>query len=1115
MNRHDWYRDAIIYEVHVRSFFDSDGDGIGDLAGLTERLDYIEQLGVTALWLLPFYPSPLKDDGYDIAGYTDIHPDYGTLADFRRFLDEAHRRGLKVISELVINHTSDQHPWFQRARQAPRGSMERNFYVWSDTPDRYSRARVLFPEIKDSNWSYDPVAGQYYWHRFYAHQPDLNFHSPQVRRAILDIVDFWLQMGIDGLRLDAVTYLYEREGTNCENLPETHAFLRDLRSHIDRHFQGRMLLAEANLWPEDAIQYFGDGDECHMAFHFPIMPRLFMAVEMEDRQPVVDIIEQTPQLPSGGQWALFLRNHDELTLEMVTDEERDFMYRNFAPELRMRINLGIRRRLAPLLRDDPRKVRLLYALLLSLPGTPIIYYGDEIGMGDNYHLGDRNGVRTPMQWSADRNAGFSRANPQSLFLPVITDPAYHYLSTNVENQENNPSSLLRWFKRLISIRKDYPLFGRGTLEVVPCTNHRVFAFLRHHQDRTLLVVANLSRASRHFHLDLSDHVGSWPVELWGQTQFPPLRQGDAHHYGLSLGPHDFYWLELADEPRRRRRILPEAPARKALAAREDWTEIFEGRLRPVFERHLATFLSRQHWFNPRSCAIDSLEASERTHLRWNGRRTALCLIEVRYLDGSHELYVLPLESNLDSSNGEALPPSPRAIVTDITIESSDHTGRLYDATANPDFTAMLLSFARKGWHIDGLEGTFRGHWLHEFQDISPDEIDALGAHITHTERSHTTLVFGRTLVVKLFRRLQGGLSVDVEMGKFLLEQDFDGAAPFVAHLDYHRGRWEPTTLVTVHEYVEHESNGWDWYCDSATEFLERCSPGVLSKDTDVAPPAPPPPLQAEHLVGYDPFEIVDDPSMADFFEGARHLGRRTASLHRVLASGDPGTPFASERLTTSYERGRYQAARTLMARTFRLLRRRLEHLDDNRPLARWILEHKRDITERFRALIARGIGGLRLRIHGDYHLKEVLRTNSDFVIIDFGGHPWLPLGERRIKRSPLRDVASMMRSFHLAGLITRQRLCERFHIHRHDPAFTHLFFHTQRLYAASASALLDGYLQERSSMDFLPPELEAITTLLDALRLKKAIHQLHHDLERDLDPTVAMIGIATLIGGQH
>src|SRR6201993_3822767 len=541
-----WYKDAIIYELHVKTFCDSDGDGMGDFRGLMEKLDYLQELGVTALWLLPFYPSPLRDDGYDVADYYDVNPTYGTLDDFRAFLGAAHERNLRVIAELVINHTSDQNPWFQKSRRAVAAGTAaandpsynedlayRDFYVWSDTAEKYKDARIIFKDFETSNWAWDPLAKAYYWHRFYSHQPDLNFDNPAVHEAVKKVCDFWLSMGVDGLRLDAIPYLYEREDTNCENLPETHKFLHELRAHVDAKFPNRMLLSEANQWPEDAAAYFGNADEAHMSFHFPLMPRMFMALQMEDRFPIVDIMEQTPALPEGCQWALFLRNHDELTLEMVTDEERDFMYRAYAPHPRARINLGIRRRLAPLLGNNRRRIELMNGLLFSLPGTPIIYYGDEIGMGDNIYLGDRNGVRTPMQWSADRNAGFSRANPQRLYLPVIIDPEYHYEAVNVEAQQNNTHSLLWWMKRLIALRKQFKAFGRGTLEFLFPENRRVLAFVRAYEEERVLVVANLSRFAQCVELDLAKFQGMTPLEIFGKADFPPITE---RPYFLSLGP---------------------------------------------------------------------------------------------------------------------------------------------------------------------------------------------------------------------------------------------------------------------------------------------------------------------------------------------------------------------------------------------------------------------------------------------------------------------------------------------------------------------------------------------------------------------------------------------------
>src|SRR5437588_4310186 len=536
-----WYKDAIIYELHVKTFYDSDGDGMGDFRGLIEKLDFLQELGITAIWLLPFYPSPLRDDGYDIADYYDVNPNYGTVEDFRAFLDAAHQRGLRVITELVINHTSDQNPWFQKSRRALPGSAEREFYVWSETPEKYKDARIIFKDFETSNWAWDPVAKAYYWHRFYSHQPDLNFDNPAVLEVLEKVCDFWLALGVDGLRLDAIPYLYEREDTSCENLPETHEYLRKLRAHVDAQFPNRMLLAEANQWPEDAVAYFGKGDESHMNFHFPLMPRMFMALQMEDRFPIIDILDQTPAVPDGCQWAMFLRNHDELTLEMVTDEERDYMYRVYANDPTARINLGIRRRLAPLLANSRRKIELLNILLCSLPGTPVLYYGDEIGMGDNFYLGDRNGCRTPMQWSPDRNAGFSKANPQQLYLPITIDPEYHYEAVNVENQQKNLSSLLWWTRRVIAMRKNFKAFSRGSLEFLYPDNAKVLAFLRRYENETIVVVVNLSRFAQAAELDLSRFAGCALMDMFSQNYFPPIGKSP---YVITLGPHSHYWFVL-------------------------------------------------------------------------------------------------------------------------------------------------------------------------------------------------------------------------------------------------------------------------------------------------------------------------------------------------------------------------------------------------------------------------------------------------------------------------------------------------------------------------------------------------------------------------------------------
>ena len=536
-----WYKDAVIYELHVRTFADGNDDGTGDFRGLISRLDYLAELGVTCIWLLPFFPSPLRDDGYDIADYVSVHPAYGTLDDFREFLAASHERGMQVMIELVINHTSDQHPWFQAARQAPPGSPEREFYVWSEAVETYRGVRIIFTDTEKSNWTWDDRAGAYYWHRFFAHQPDLNFDNPAVLAELLRVMRFWLDMGVDALRLDAIPYLVEREGTSCENLPETHEVIRRFRAALDASYEHRMILAEANQMPNEVRAYFGNGDECHMAFHFPLMPRLFMALRTENRQPLVEIMAQTPAIPETCQWALFLRNHDELTLEMVSDDERDYMYLAYSADPRMRVNVGIRRRLAPLLENNRRRIELLNSILLSFPGTPIIYYGDEIGMGDNIYLGDRHGVRTPMQWSADRNGGFSRANPARLSSPVIMDPVFGYEAVNVEAQRDDPSSLLSWMRQMIKLRRLFKVFGRGSIELLSPSNPKIVAYVRQYDNERVLCVANLSRFAQPVSLDLDQLTGLTPVEMLGYVEFPKI--GSAP-YSLSLGPYGFFWFEL-------------------------------------------------------------------------------------------------------------------------------------------------------------------------------------------------------------------------------------------------------------------------------------------------------------------------------------------------------------------------------------------------------------------------------------------------------------------------------------------------------------------------------------------------------------------------------------------
>src|SRR5215472_3616683 len=700
-----WYKDAIIYQLHVKAFFDADDDGIGDFQGLCRKLDYLRDLGVTALWLLPFYPSPLRDDGYDIADYKIVNSSYGRMADFRTFVREAHRRNLRVITELIINHTSDQHPWFQRARLAKRGSPFRDFYVWSDTDQTFPETRIIFVDTEKSNWTWDPVAQAYYWHRFYSHQPDLNFDNPRVLRAVFDVMRFWLDLGVDGMRLDAVPYLIEREGTINENLPETHEVLKRLRLELDTHYTGRMLLAEANQWPEDVLQYFGAGDECHMAFHFPLMPRIYMAVSTEDRHPITDIMRQTPDIPETCQWAVFLRNHDELTLEMVTDRERDYLWNHYATDRHARINLGIRRRLAPLMDNDRRKIELLKALLISMPGTPVLYYGDEIGMGDNIFLRDRDGVRTPMQWSFDRNGGFSRADPARLYLPPIMDPVYGFEAVNVEAQSRSPSSLLNWIKRLIAARRSRRAFGRGSLCFLYPSNRKVIAYVRAYGDEIVLCVANLSRSPQAVELDLSEWRGRQPVELLRRSAFPPIGELP---YLLTLQGYSFFWFELSPTATEAASLRAAPPEFLTLVMPHGWPDLFRQHNLPQLEGDVVpAFLPRQRWFGAKDQKVKAtsvLARGEMSRSLEDGQGVEsfmASVVETQLPRGERQRYFLPLATIWSSAETEAR--QTLFPVTLAELRQFRREGALIDALSQDGFALALMDAIRQGTTVR-LEG---------------------------------------------------------------------------------------------------------------------------------------------------------------------------------------------------------------------------------------------------------------------------------------------------------------------------------------------------------------------------------------------------------------------------
>jgi maltose alpha-D-glucosyltransferase/alpha-amylase len=1053
----DWFRDAVIYELHVRAFADSNGDGIGDLDGLTSKLDYLADLGVNAIWMLPFYPSPGRDDGYDIAEYYQVNPDYGTKRAFQKLLDAAHARDIKVITELVINHTSDQHPWFERARNAPKGSKWRDFYVWTDDPNKYSDARIIFQDFETSNWTWDPVAGQYFWHRFYSHQPDLNFDNPAVEEAVLDVLDFWLDLGVDGLRLDAIPYLHEREGTTCENLPETHAVLKRIRAHMDTKYDDRMLLAEANQWPEDAAAYFGDGDECHMNFHFPVMPRLFMSVQMENRMPIIDIMEQTPEPPENCQWATFLRNHDELTLEMVTEEERDLMLRAYARDDEMRINLGIRRRLAPLLGNDRRKIELLNALLFSLPGTPVVYYGDEIGMGDNVYLGDRDGVRTPMQWTADRNAGFSTSNPHRLYLPLITEQEYHYESVNVETQSANPASLLSWMRQLISIRHRQPVLGRGDLEFLEPENPHVLAFLRTLEGESpMLCVANLSRLSQHVELDLRAHTGSTPVEVFGRNRFAPV--GEAG-YQLTLAPYGFFWFELTGAP-----TTQGAPALPHLPG--TMTEVL--RRRAPLSRALAVWVPHRRWFAAKDRSIRELTVETATPLTTDGRAAsddpvALLTINVAFTQGDDQRYAIPvLRVSADhAATTEHLRP-------ESVIARLDDHGLLIDAMSDPDGALETIRAATTEAVYQHRANRVTGRPLVPDRPIADDAT----AHVLGVEQSNSSaIVDGR--IAKLVRRLEPGSNPDVELPTHLSERGFEHAPAAVATLQVDLpGESEPATVMVVHEAVEHQSDLWVRVLD---DLSLRIDDTVLFADaSEVAADEPASPIAAL-------------------------VGRRTAELHHALAGADGGAALdASMRpdpFNLQWQRSIVQVVRGSVRSTQRALKRHLrtgDLGDRGRELAEVVIGRGDELITRFDRLATDRLRASRIRIHGDLHLGQILWTGHDIVFIDFEGEPGQPIGQRRIKRSPLGDVAGLLRSFDYAGRVAVDTMVERGRVAGNDVEALERF--RRQWTERSQQEMLAAYRDGMADTDLIPDDDDDLTLLLDVYVTTKALYEVRYEL---------------------
>ncbi|GAB3885751.1 maltose alpha-D-glucosyltransferase [Spirosoma agri] len=1085
VEQHDqllWYKDAIIYELHIKAFCDGNADGIGDFQGLLEKLDYLQELGVTAIWLLPFYPSPLRDDGYDIADYYTINPSYGTIEQFKTLLVEAHQRNLKVITELVINHSSDQHPWFQRARKAPKGSPERDYYVWTDDPTQYRDVRIIFQDFEKSNWTWDPEAQQYYWHRFFHHQPDLNYDNPLVQEEVFKMIDYWCELGVDGFRLDAVPYLFEREGTNGENLPETHAFLKKLRKHIDDHFPGVAFLAEANMWPEDSASYFGDGDECHMNYHFPVMPRLFMALQMEDRYPITDIFDQTPAIPDNCQWAIFLRNHDELTLEMVTDEERDYMYKTYVRDPRSRINLGIRHRLAPLLGNSRKKIELMNCLLFSLQGTPVIYYGDEIGMGDNVYLGDRDGVRTPMQWSPDRNAGFSAANPHKLYLPTILDSEYHYEAVNVETQRANTSSLFWFMKRMINLRKRYKAFGRGDLNFVNVENPKVLAFTRTYEDETLLVVINLSKFAQPAEIELKGFNGYVPVEAFSRNSFPPVSENET--YFFTLAPHDYQWFVLE---KIHTDALPAFHLPELQIA--SWGQLMNKSARERLEtKVLPDYLLRSDWFSEKKQTMRGIAIVNQSPLTLPSGSAHVLLLEVSYERGLPEIYQLIIAFADESQAAKLTQGCPQSVLA--TMKLGQETGVLCDGLYLADIQlALLQNVAQQSSHTEGNLLFQSKPALTEYVR----EHDSIKPKLLASGPNYATIAYDRDYLLKMYRKVDRSVNPDTEITRFLSDKaEFANVPAFTGTVEI-SSTGEPIMLGVMQEMAAQHGDGKSYTLDRINNFIERIlardsaqlaqetavSLGTLSQPVlfSALPP------ETQELVGHRAAQQ------------ARLLGIRIGQMHQALASNTTDANFAPEEFSLHYQRSLFASFQTLVRESFQSQKRNVQRLpDDVRQEAEQLLGRKDDVLNLLKRIYRKKLDTTKIRIHGDLQLEKILLTGKDIAIQDFGGDPSRSYSERRLKRSPLRDVASMIRSFYYVGyegfLSTNQvQVANTVQLLPYAEFWAHCM----------SNFFMQAYLETVQGSSFIPDQPDDLQMMLETYLLEKAISDLTHELNNRPD----------------
>jgi len=1076
-----WFKDAIIYELSVRAFFDSNGDGIGDFQGLIQKLDYLEDLGINTIWLLPFYCSPLKDDGFDVTDHCDVHPDYGTLADFKQFLKEAHRRGLRVITELVLNHTSDQHQWFKRSRKTKTSSRYRDFYVWSDTPEKYKEARVIFTSEESTNWSWDSEAKAYYWHRFFRHQPELNFDNAEVQLEMIKILDFWMKIGVDGFRLSSVPFLFEEEGTSCENLPQTHVFLKRLRAHIDKHFKNRILIAEANLWPEDAADYFGDGHECHMNFNYPLMPRMFLALRTEDSYPIIDIMEQTPATPPNSQWALFLRNHDELGLEMVTEEEKDYLFKAYANDANTKFNAGIRRRLAPLMNNDRRKAELLHAILFSLPGSPVLYYGDEIGMGDNVYLGDRYGVRTPMQWDMNINAGFSNANPQKLYLPIITDPPYRHESVNVSAQQDNPSSFLGWMKNIISMRKRLNMFGRGEMKFLESSNAKVLAFVRTFEKQRIIVVANLSQFSQATVINLAEYKGCDVTEVFSQNRFMNITESD---YSITLGPYGYFWFQADVAEKKEKEASGELPL---LKTESSWEKLFDNynEIRVLERKILLPFMKKCRWFGGKAKVVSKVSIHKTISVKVEGDTHFLTIVEVDYVQRLPEFYFIPLTFLPSDSLMERVEYTVQSVVCRGEIQGT--AGFIMDSSYDKVFRDFLFTSMGKEMKVRDDQGGTLLFNSGVFAKIDVNkEIDS---KILKADQSNTAIIYNDLYFFKFYRKLEKEINPELEVVRFLSEHtSFQNSPRYAGSVEYHDQEGNIIVFGLLQERVDNQGEAWSMAVDSVGRFYER----VMAKAKTIKLPK----LVNKAAIKFEESpEVIQEFIGRGFYERMVRLGLRTAEMHLALAANGSNAAFAPENFTANYQRSLYSSLRKLVKDRFNLLEASMGKLTPEVQLvAKKVLALETEILECFSEVYQLKMKAIKTRIHGDYHLGQVLFTGKDFVIIDFEGEPGLSFSERRLKKSPLKDVAGMMRSIHYAAfgkILLNENYRER------DLEFLESWAEQWQHYV---SRFYLGSYMERMGMGTTLSREDDV--LIRTFLLEKAIYELGYELNGRPDWTI-------------